>query len=68
MDTIEKKMYHVVDVVGDIVYAVNIPTLEQAKEILEETYSGMGCTIIGDDELTPSMVNQINDAYEKGLI
>jgi hypothetical protein len=64
----EKKTYHVADIDGDIVYAVNIPTLEQAKAILDETYSEMGCTIIDDDELTPSMVDQINDAYEKGLI
>jgi hypothetical protein len=64
----KKKTYHVADIDGDIVYAVNIPTLEQAKTILDETYSGMGCTIIDDDELTPNMVDQINDAYEKGLI
>lgn len=64
----KKKRYHVVDEVFDIVYAVNIPTLKQAKEILKETYSGIGCTIIGDDELTSSMMDQINDAHKKGLI
>jgi len=64
----EKKIYHVADVVSDIVYAVNIPTLEQATAILNETYSGMGCSIISDDQLTPGMIDQINDAYEKGLI
>lgn len=68
MANLEKKRYHVADLVGDIVYAVNIPTLEQAKAILNETYSGMGCVIINDDELTPSMINQIDDAYEKGRI
>jgi len=68
MASLKKKRYHVADLVSDIVYAVNIPTLEQATAILNETYSGMGCIIIEDDELTPSMINQIEDAYVKGLI
>jgi len=68
MASLKKKRYHVADLVSDIVYAVNIPTFKQAKAILNETYSGMGCVVINDDKLTPNMINQIDDAYEKGLI
>ena len=61
-----KKIYHVVDWADDCVIAPNIPTLKQAEQILEEVYGG--CMIIEDDQLTPGMIAQINDAIDKGRI
>lgn len=61
-----KKIYHVVDWADDCVIAPNIPTLKQAKEILDQVHGG--CMIIEDDHLTPAMIAQINDAIDKGRI
>ena len=60
------KIYHVVDWADDCVIAPNIPTLEQANQILEQLHGGL--MIIEDDLLTPGMIAQINDAIEKGRI
>ena len=68
----DKPFYHVVDFIDDCVYSVNIPTLEQAKEIADHghisAYPNGGLSIIQDDDLTPKMINEINDAIEKGRI
>jgi len=67
-----KKRWHVVDFVDDCVYSVNIPTLKQAEEIADyghnTSYPNGGLSIIQDDDLTPKMINEINDAIDKGRI
>ena len=67
-----KPFYHVVDFVDNCVYSVNIPTLEQAKEIADHghktAYPNGGLSIVQDDDLTPNMIYQINDAIDKGRI
>jgi len=68
----DKPFYHVVDFIDDCVYSVNISTLEQAKEIADHghktAYPNGGLSIIQDNDLTPNMINQINDAIDKGRI
>lgn len=66
MDSPERKWWHVVDFKDDFVYAANVPTLEQAEQILDEGYGGL--MIVEDDQLTPNMHKEINEAIEKGLI
>jgi len=62
----DKPVYHVVDFIDDCVYSVNIPTLEQAKEIADHghktAYPNGGLSIVQNDDLTPNMINQIAKA------
>lgn len=59
MSNSENQIYHVVDWADDCVIAPNIPTLEQAEQILEEGYGGL--MIIENDQLTPGMIAQIKE-------